>query len=221
MERQDNKIGELENKYIGRIEKLEKDLREAEYQLDAQSQYNRRDNIKICGIEQKEGENTNEIIKKVADFIGEPIEASDISISHRLQPRKTENVNESAVKHPAIICKFVKRDTRNRVIRAKKQMSLRSDNPYPDAFICEDVTPLRSRIMYQLRNKDDKKAFKHVWSIDGRIYCRTPDQAEKAAEARKNKQPEPKATVINNPSDLLKLGWTQPEIEVLMRPKRT
>ena len=120
MERQDNKIEELENKYIARIEKLEKDLRETENLLDSQSQYDRRDNIKICGIEQKDGENTNEIIKKVAEFIGEPIEASDISISHRIPPRKTDNVNEniskSAVKHPAIICKFVKRETRNRVI---------------------------------------------------------------------------------------------------------
>ena len=62
MERQNNKIDELENKYIGRIEKLEKDLRETENHLDAQSQYDRRDNIKICGIEQKDGENTNEIM---------------------------------------------------------------------------------------------------------------------------------------------------------------
>lgn len=223
MERQDNKIDELENKYIARIEKLEKDLRETENHLDAQSQYDRRDNIKICGIEQKDEESTNEIIQKVAEFIGEPIEASDISISHRIPPRKTENVNEnvseSAVKHPAIICKFVKRETRNRVIRAKRQMTLRPNNPYPDAFICEDVTPLRSRIMYQLRNKDEKKAFKSIWSIDGRIYCRTPEQAEKAAEARRKKQPEPKATVINNPSDLLNLGWSEAEIELIRRPK--
>ena len=47
MERQDNKIGELENKYIGRIEKLEKDLRETENHLDAQSQYDRRDNMRV------------------------------------------------------------------------------------------------------------------------------------------------------------------------------
>ena len=65
MERQDNKIEELENKYKARIEKLEKDLRETENHLDAQQQYDRRDNIKICGIEQKDGEITNEIIQKV------------------------------------------------------------------------------------------------------------------------------------------------------------
>ena len=223
MERQDGKIDDLENKLKERderIDNLETELRDTQYALDAQSQYNRRDNIKICGIEQKDGESTDDIVKKVAEFIGEPIEPSDISVSHRLPPRNTENATETVTKHPAIICKFVRRDTRNRVIRAKKQMSVRPDCPYPDAFICEDVTPLRSRVMYQLRNRDDKKAFKHVWSIDGRIYCRTPEQAEKAAEARRRKQKEPKATVVNDPSDLLKLGWTEGEVKAIVKNKR-
>ena len=81
-------------------------------------------------------------MKKVAEFIGEPIELSDISVSHRLPARKTENATEAAIKHPAIICKLTRRDTRNRVIRAKKQLSVRPECPYPEAFICEDVTPL-------------------------------------------------------------------------------
>ena len=75
--------------------------------------------------------------------------------------------------------------------------------------------------MYQLRNRDDKKAFQNVWSIDGRIYCRTPEQAKQAAEARQRKQTEPKATVVNNPSDLLKLGWTENEVTAIMKNKRS
>ena len=70
--------------------------------------------------------------------------------------------------------------------------------------------------MYQLRNRDVKKAFKHVWSIDGMIFCRTADQAEKGAEARRRKEPEPRASVVNNPSDLIKLGWTKGEVEDIM-----
>ena len=230
MERQDNKIDELENKLKDkdeRIDNLERELRETQYALDANSQYNRRDNIKICGIEVKPDEDTNDIVRKVAEFIGEPIEPSDISVSHRLPARKTENdtasaaPTESTIKHPTIICKFTRRETRNRVIRAKKQLTVRQNCPYPDAFICEDVTPLRSRIMYQLRNREDKKKFQNVWSIDGRIYCRTPEQAKQAAEARQRKQTEPKATVVNNPSDLLKLGWSREEVTAIMKIKRS
>ena len=119
MERQDNLVNDLEIKLKDkdkRIDDLEKELLETQYAIDANSQYNRRDNIKICGIEVKDNENTNEIVKKVAEFIGEPIELSDISVSHRLPARKTENATEAAIKHPAIICKLTRRDTRNRVI---------------------------------------------------------------------------------------------------------
>ena len=73
--------------------------------------------------------------------------------------------------------------------------------------------------MYQLRNRDNKTAFKHVWSIDGRIYCRTPEQAEQAAEARKRKLKEPKATVVNTANDLIKLGWSLSEVEAIVMNK--
>ena len=69
--------------------------------LNTTEETNRRDNIKICGIEQKDDESTDDIVKKVAEFIGEPIEPSDIS--HRLPPRNTENATETVTKHPAII----------------------------------------------------------------------------------------------------------------------
>ena len=72
--------------------------------------------------------------------------------------------------------------------------------------IYEDVTPLRSRIMYELRNRGDKKAFKYVWSRGGRIYCRVTDDADK--------------TTINNPQDLLKVGFTNQEIEDIIAMKR-
>ncbi len=42
--------------------------------------------------------------------------------------------------------------------------------------------------MYNLRQKDDKKAFKFVWSRGGRIYARTHEEA--AAE------PQPKPHII-------------------------
>ena len=51
--------------------------------------------------------------------------------------------------------------------------------------------------MYQLRNKDDKKAFKFVWSRGLRIFARTHEEAAM--------EPQPRPHIINNPDDLLKL----------------
>ena len=81
--------------------------------------------------------------------------------------------------------------------------------PFKSARIYEDVTPLRSRIMFQLRNKDDKKAFKYVWSRGLRIYARTHEEAAM--------EPQPKPHIISNPDDLLKLGFTEIEVENIIK----
>ena len=66
--------------------------------------------------------------------------------------------------------------------------------------------------MYQLRHRLDKndkkkKAYRYVWSKGGRIYARTLEDAEKPREQRE------KPFIINNPDDLLKLGFSEVEIE--------
>ena len=72
----------------------------------------------------------------------------------------------------------------------------------------EDVTPLCSRMMYQLRQRDNKKAFKYVWSKGGRIFVRTHEEAEA--------EPQPRPHVINTPDDLLKVGFSVAEVETII-----
>ena len=82
------------------------------------------------------------------------------------------------------------------------------------ATMYEDVTPLRSRIMYHLRQRGDKQAFKFVWSKAGRIYARTPAQA---ALPREQQGPPLK---INTPDDLSKVGFSTTEIEDIINNVR-
>ena len=66
------------------------------------------------------------------------------------------------------------------------------------------------RIMFQLRNRDyNKKAFKCVWSKGGRIYAHTHEGADQ--------DPMPRPHLINNPDDLLKIGFSQHEIESIIK----
>ena len=86
---------------------------------------------------------------------------------------------------------------------------------YPNAAIYEDVTPTRSRIMFELRNKkddDNNRVFKYVWSKDGRIFIRTEDEAKQS--------PMPKPRSLQRPEDLKKYGWTDQEIENIIINKR-
>ena len=50
---------------------------------DALATYNRRENLKIQGVEYEEGENTNEIVKEICKYAGREITDADISTSHR------------------------------------------------------------------------------------------------------------------------------------------
>ena len=66
--------------------------------------------------------------------------------------------------------------------------------------------------MYELRQRNDKQAFKYVWSRGGRIFCRTPEEA--------NMTTVPKPHVINKPEDLLKVGFSEDEVDKIILNKR-
>ena len=238
IERQDNTIQELreefeaklvesENKYEAKlaekdvlISNLQKNVRENYYNLDALSQYNRSENIKIHGIEYRQGEDTNKIVKDVAKYCGVPLSDSDISVSHRLMSREqmdaSINPSNRDKKIPVIIARVTRRDLKQRLLEAKKTLLTNVECPpeLKKATMYEDVTPLRSRIMYQLRQRNDKQAFKFVWSKAGRIYARTP---EEAALPRDQQQ---KPLIINTPDDLTKAGFSEAEIEDIIKNPR-
>ena len=168
IERQDNTIQELreefeaklaerDNKYEAKlaekdvlISNLEKKVRKNYYNLDALSQYNRSENIKIHGIEYKQGEDTNKIVKDVAKYCGVPLSDSDISVSHRLMSKEKMDSSNHDNKIPVIIARVTRRDLKHSLLEAKKTLQTNVDCPpeLKKATMYEDVTPLRSRIMY-------------------------------------------------------------------------
>ncbi|CAL4144149.1 unnamed protein product, partial [Meganyctiphanes norvegica] len=91
-----------------------------------------------------------------------------------------------------------------------------SGSPHPDAAIYEDVTPLHSRILYQLRNQkdqDDNKKWKYVWSDRSRkcrINCRTLEESDMI--------PQPEPHIVNRVEDLKNLGFTDEEINDITHP---
>ena len=69
--------------------------------------------------------------------------------------------------------------------------------------------------MYHLRQRNDKQAFKYVWSKGGRIYARTPEDAA----LPRDEQPRP--FIINTPDDLEKVGFRKDEIEDIINNVRS
>ena len=96
------------------VESLRARVQTQSFELDRLQQYSRRDNIRVYGVDEKEGECTNTIIVKLAHDMGVVIEEQELSVSHRLG-RKTG-------KPRPIIAKFVRRDTKTKMMRAKKEL---------------------------------------------------------------------------------------------------
>ena len=163
------------------ISDLHTEARAKANELDALAQYIRRDNLKIEGIEYTEGEDINTIVKEIAKAAGlgeDDLKDSDISIGHRIGINKNaiQQVSSTATpvglssnqqkKPPSILLRLNWRDIKIKLFEARKNLQSNPNCPakYKSAAIYEDVTPLRSRIMYELRNRDERKMFKYVWS---------------------------------------------------------
>ena len=233
MEREDNAKEQMKKDFQAELAKkdaiildLRKKVRDNKFDLDALNQYTRSENIKIHDIEYRKGEDTNQILKDVGKYCGVDIKDSDISVTHRLmsieEMDKQITPANKDTKIPVIIARFNRRDVKAKLLEARKTITTNVDCPdnLKKAIMFEDVTPLKSRIMYELRHRLDKndkkkKAYRYVWSKGGRIYAHTLEDVEKPRDQQD------KPFVINNPDDLAKLDFSELEIENIINNVRT
>ena len=189
------------------IDKLKKVVIHKSFELEKLQQYVNRDVIKICGVKEPTNlapgqyENTNDTVKNVLSAANITISDADISITHRLPSRLQQGEN----KPKSILLKTGRRDVRNVIMRQKKAMRDNSDfkTKYPDAFIVEHLTPLRSKIAYQLRK--DENNIQKCWTIDGRIKV-----VKQGADSKST------PITIDSLADLTKIGWTQNMVDDLI-----
>ena len=189
-------------------------------QVDNIGQYTRRDNVKILGVPVTADENLSNITIDIAKHNGVDLEKNNFSTLHRLNTRDDkvdENVSNSRgepKKIPSFIVRMVHRDVKHELFSSRKQIKEKNGAPYPNAMIVEDVTPLRSRIMYQLRNRldrDGNKVYRFVWSREGRIFCRTEAESQQRNSSGQIQQPKPH--IVNKVDDLIGLGWSVEEVD--------
>ncbi|KAK6171873.1 hypothetical protein SNE40_018297 [Patella caerulea] len=74
------KVKVLEHK----VSEKEREIDILKEKVDELEQYSRREAIRISGIEERDGESTDELVVKVGKLVGVDIQASDINRSHRV-----------------------------------------------------------------------------------------------------------------------------------------
>ena len=107
-----NSLLQKENKCLQEeIFNINSELNQQSIAINNQEQYSRRDCIKIRGFPTAPSEDTVQIVKSVGKLVDVEIEKLDISVS----PRWSVKSKQGNMPTPAIIVKFVKRDTSYKV----------------------------------------------------------------------------------------------------------
>ena len=140
----DYKLIEQRKKHDAEIAVLKTKIQTLADQRDMLENYTRRNTVVISGPalpKTTTNEDCYDIVTKLVESSGEKISRADIDICHRLPSRKTEDDKN---KKP-IIAKFVRRETKHRVLRA-----CRAKKP-KDIFFNESVSRTRGSILFILR----------------------------------------------------------------------
>ena len=125
--------------------------------MDKQSQYSRRETIKVSNFPEHEGENLREVMINIAANCGIHINGDHISVIHRNGPRSHGRPRD-------FICKFTVRDIKHDLMRCKHY--LRRVDGFRYVYLDEHLTPLRARIVRALRDSGYT-----VRTVDGKIHC--------------------------------------------------
>ena len=146
-----------------------KESRKNHLEGDQRDQYSMRDTIRVTGVPYKIGEDTNDLIRRIAHSIGVIVNKDDISVSHRTGRRRGNNPR-------AIVCRFTRRDVKHQILRNRrnaKHITHDDDGNPCKIFIDEKLTTMRANVCKYLR---DQKVNHHTW--DGKIFITNSDQRE-------------------------------------------
>ena len=144
---------------------LKKRVSQLEATADAAEQYSRRNSLRIAGIPESLGEDTDEQVLDLARDIDVDISISDIDRSHRVGKPRTDKPRD-------IIVKFATYRARRKMHKAR---ATTKDRGRKGVFLNEDLTRARSRLLFNARNLVKSHRIRSAWSSDGTILIRDND----------------------------------------------
>lgn len=146
------------------IKRLTDDLKESELKRDDLEQYGRRHSLRIAGIPENDGENTDLLI---CDFLQQELEIeihpSDIDRSHRLGKKNPESVNPRP-----IAVKFVNYRLKELIYSNKRYLRA-------GLYINESLTKERAKLFYKARQLKKNDLIADTWTRDGLIFVKNSD----------------------------------------------
>ena len=108
--------------------------------------------------------------------------AEDIDIAHRVPARSHDRQRQS---NPSIVCKFVRRSTRNRVLEAKRKLDsidavdlgLPEETHLGRISMFPHLPPKLQDLLHQAKKFQTDFDFKYCWAKSTAIFLRKFDQS--------------------------------------------
>ena len=158
------------------LEKEKTSIQNHDLKYNEIEQYSRRNNLRIFGIAEKKGENTDQLVIDVAKRIGVKISLDDIDRSHRTgkpharedppaptdESRKSEEATQDAVRPRPILVKFTSYRRRHDMITQRRKLKKTKIS------ISEDLSKFKLDL---LRETAKHPSVRQAWTTDGRIIA--------------------------------------------------
>ena len=162
-----NSVKTANLEHVEEITKLRKALVSFGLNLERHQQFQNRDTFKICGLKEPDSqdpEDTADAIIKALETADISLKKEEISASYRVPTGR--DGSHTGPKNIMVKCDL--HNTKDRVMRNKKILRTNTafKEAHPNAFIVEQLTPLRSKVAYMLRHD---ALVEKSWTINGRI----------------------------------------------------
>lgn len=181
-------------------ERLKQALNLNAFEVDNLQQYSRRENIRVHDVPESigKGDDGESVILDLAKALEINLKKSDIQRAHRLGRKKSP-----AAKPRPIIARFVSYKQRNEFLFSKSKLKNCENSTFENAFITEDLTPLRSKLLHYVKNYcEDEFVLCHTYN--GRI--RMKKSARKYGELDDDEKDEGIGNwlMVSSPDDLFR-----------------
>ncbi|XP_072177047.1 uncharacterized protein [Diadema setosum] len=176
--------------------RMKRSVQIGHFEVERLEQYTRKENVKIYGLKEEQGENTTGVVLDLAKQMGVDIKATDLSICHRLGSTPADDHQRK--KERTVIARFTRREAKATFMRAKKGLRKREDLKH--VYINDDLTRLRSKVVQEMR-KDT--GILRVWTIDGKIHYISKSDGRQSIR------------VLDLLDNLRDIGWDEDRIKKL------
>ncbi|WAQ97835.1 hypothetical protein MAR_022208 [Mya arenaria] len=163
-----------------RINKLESQLDESYHQHDKDEQYSRRNNLRLSGVPESDGESTDQKIIELTSLLGRTFRS--MKKAGRTDSESCDHQPAAQQRATLVRNHFTSYRARNKLFNQKTKLK---GAGYGGCYLNADLTRTRSDLFFQSRDILRKKSITIAWTADGVIIAKCKNDRKYRIETSK------------------------------------